>query len=304
MIINEANLAALFTAFNTAFTSGLSKAPSAYLNISMVIPSNTAEESYGWLGQFPGVREWLGPRHVCSLAAHGYAIKNRDFESTISIPRNSIEDDRLGVFAPAMTELGRAAGEHPDQLIFGLLMNGFATDCYDGQFFFDTDHPVGDGEAPPASVSNVQAGSETPWFLLDTSHAMKPLIYQERVKYELTALDRSEDRNVFFNNEFIYGTRGRSNAGFGFWQLAFASKAELTPENYEAARAAMVSLKGDEGRPLGIRPDTLVVPPLLEGPAMRILNNGTRVVMIEDTPVAIQNEWAGSAKLIVTPWVA
>ena len=96
----------------------------------------------------------------------------------------------------------------------------------------------------------------------------------------------------------------RSNVGFGLWQLAFGSKADLTPENYEAARAAMMAFKGDNGRPLGIRPDTLVVAPSLEGDAMRLLNNGTRVVDVGGTPVAIQNEWAGTAKPIVTAWAA
>ncbi len=30
-------------------------------------------------------------------------------------------------------------------------------------------------------------------------------------------------RNVFMNNQFIYGADGRSNAGYGFWQMAYGS---------------------------------------------------------------------------------
>jgi len=206
-----------------------------------------------------------------------------------------------------LQELGRAAGEHPDQLIFALLAAGFASNCYDGQFFFDTDHPVGDGASGPVvSVSNMQAGAGPAWFLLDTSRAIKPLIYQERRPYRLVSKDRPEDDNVFTNKEFVYGCDGRSNAGYGLWQLAFGSKAELTPANYEAARAAMMAFKGDEGRPLNIRPDVLVAPPSLEGAAMRLLNNGTRIEIVgeNDTPVAVQNEWANTAKPIVTAWAA
>lgn len=304
MIINQANISALFTGFKAAYGQGFEGAMTAYQKIAMVVPSQTREEIYAWLGQFPGMREWVGPRTVKNLELHDFTIKNRDFESTISVPRNDIEDDRAGVFTPMFRELGKAAAEHPDELVFALLAAGFTTACYDGQPFFDADHPVKNAAGVVVSASNIQAGSETPWFLLDTSRPIKPLIYQERRKVNLVAKDQPRDENVFLEKEYIYGVDSRANVGVGLWQLAFGSKAELNADNYEAARAAMMELKGDEGRPLGIKPDTLVCPPTLEGAAMRLLNNGTRVVTVGDVPVAIQNEWAGTAKPIVTAWAA
>ena len=98
--------------------------------------------------------------------------------------------------------------------------------------------------------------------------------------------------------------RARANAGFGLWQLAYASQAPLNAENYELARIALQTLKGDENRPLGIKPTHMVVPPALEGAAMRLLNNGTRIVTVGADMVAVQNEWAGTAKPIVTPWLS
>lgn len=65
----------------------------------------------------------------------------------------------------------------------------------------------------------------------------------------------------------------------------------------------MMARRGDEGRPLGIKPNVLVVPAGLEGAAMRLLNNGTRIVVVGDQAVAVQNEWAGTAKPIVSPWL-
>ena len=184
------------------------------------------------------------------------------------------------------------------------MRSGFNSKCYDGQYFFDTDHPVGaNGVGEVASISNYQAGAGEPWFLLDCSRPVKPFVYQERLPYMLTKLDSETDENVFFKDEYFYGVRARSNAGFGLWQLAYASKAELTAENYEAARSAMMNMIGDAGHPLGVKPDTLVVSPNLEGAAMRLLNNGTRIVVSGVTPVAVQNEWAGTAKPVVTPWV-
>ena len=302
MLINRSNLNIAFDGFSTRFNEAFKGAETSYQAISMVVPSSGRDEHYGWLGQIPSLREWIGPRHVKNLMAHTFTIKNRRFETTLSVSREDFEDDRFGVMAPLFAELGKAVAEHPDKLIFELLPSGFTALCYDGQPFFDTDHPVGVNEAA-VSVSNVQSGGEAAWFLLDTSRAVKPFVYQDRVPYRLTALNQDEDENVFKDDEFLYGVRGRSNAGFGLWQLAFASKAELTADNYEAARAAMMAFAGDEGRPLGVKPDTMVVPPSLEGAALRLLNNGSRVVVVDDVPVAVQNEWAGTAKPIVTAWL-
>ncbi|PRD42363.1 hypothetical protein C5748_16355 [Phyllobacterium phragmitis] len=307
MIINKQSLGDIFTGFKANFNIGFEGAGSAYGEIAMIVPSTNSSERYGWLGQVPKLREWIGDREIKSLEAHGFAVTNKLFEDTISVKRTDIEDDNIGVYAPFFTDLGRASKEQPDELVFSLLAQGFATKCYDGKNFFDADHPVRNGEGETATVSNMQAGNGPAWYLLDTSRAVKPMIYQERIAPKLTALDNDNDSNVFFKDDYIYGIRARSNAGFGLWQLAFASKAELNAENYEAARQYMMNLTGDEGRLLGIKPTVLVVPPALEGAAMRLLNNGTRVVIADNgdgstTAVSVQNEWANTAKPIVTAW--
>lgn len=297
MLINRANLSTLFNAFNAAFTRGFGGAETAYERIAMKVPSGATEETYGWLGQFPRMREWVGDRIVQNLSAQTYTVKNRKFENTVSVDRDAIEDDRYGVFTPIMEELGRAASEHPDELVFSLLKQGFATVCYDGQYFFDTDHPVVGSDGAVQSYSNSQGGTGTPWFLLDTSRAVKPIVYQERVPYRLTALTEENDEQVFWNDTYVYGVRSRCNVGFGLWQLAFGSKQPLDRVGYAAARAAMMAFKGDQGRPLGVRPTLLVVPPSLEGAA--------RDIIVADTlDGGGTNPWKGSAELVVTPWLA
>lgn len=61
------------------------------------------------------------------------------------------------------------------------------------------------------------------WFLLCTSKAIKPFIFQNRRKPTLVVKDSPEDDNVFFHNEHLYGVDMRCNAGFGLWQLAYGS---------------------------------------------------------------------------------
>lgn len=305
MIINQANLSAFFQNVKTAFNTAFEGVESEYKKVAMVTTSQTREEKYGWLGQLPRLREWLGDRHIKNLALHDYAIKNRKFEDTIGVPRDDIEDDTYGLYAPLVQEMGRAAGEHPDLLIFELISAGFATTTYDGQFFFDTDHPVTDENGVVQSVSNMQAGAQTPWYLLDTSRMIKPFIFQQRTPYDITSLTHDDDENVFMRDEFLYGVRARANVGFGLWPLAFGSKADLTHDNYRDARVAMMSMKGDEGRLLGIRPTTLLTGPSNEQKALKIVNSGSRIETVAaGDSVALNNEWVGTVDLIVTPWLA
>ena len=297
MLITSTALAGIYTGFNAKFNQGFGAAPARYTDVSMTIPSSTGENVYAWLGQLPRIREWLGERHIKSLAAQGYSIKNRKFELTVAVPRESIEDDTYGVMAPLFAEMGRAAATHPDELLFGLLKAGFETPCYDGQNFFDTEHPADVFGGAGGVVSNMQDGAGEPWFLLDTSRAIKPLIWQTRTEYKLTTLNNDADDNVFFKDEYIYGVRARVNAGFGLWPLAFGSKAPLNAANYAAARAAMASMKGEAGTPLGITADTLVCGPALEEAALQLLN-------AERTADDTSNVWKGTAKLVLTPWLA
>ena len=259
MIINSGNLAILFRAFNAAFQRGFAGVSPMWNQVATRVPSTTGIEDYGWLGDIPGMREWVGDRLIHNLKQHDYSIKNKKFELTVGVPKDKVDDDQYGVYAPMMEMLGQSAADHPDQLVFALLAAGFATRCYDGQYFFDTDHPVIGEDDAVASVSNYQAGALTPWFLLDTRRPLKPLILQMRKEPQFVKKDKPEDDNVFNRDELIYGVDDRKNVGFGFWQMAYGSKADLTAANFEAVYDAMGVFKGDHGKPLGIKPNLLVV---------------------------------------------
>ena len=297
MLVNAANLDALRVGFSTAFQNGLSQAPSQFDRIATTIRATQKEQKYGWLGKIPNVREWIGARAIQNLMSHDYAIKEKPFELTIGVDKDDIETDNLGIYTPLMSEMGLSAGSKKDMLTFGLLKAGFTTNCYDGQFFFDTDHPVLNEDGNTISVANTDGGAGTPWFLLDVSRALKPILLQVRKDFEFTSLTDSDAPNVFMNKEFIYGTDGRMNAGFGFWQMAWGSKQALTTANYAVARAALMGMKGDYGRPLGLNPRLLVVPPALENAALKIVNN-------EFGANGESNEWKGTAEVLVAPWLA
>lgn len=296
MIINHSNLAILNQAFSGAFKGGLAMATPMWNQIATLVPSSTAEQKYGWLGKFTKFREWVGERQYQNLVQHDYAIKNKTFENTVEVSRDEIEDDTYGVNTPVIQQLGQDAALHPDELVFDLLNRGFNTACFDGQYFFDSDHPVG-MPGKQVSVSNFQGGTGPAWFLLDTSKVLKPLIYQKRRDYAFTAKTSLTDDNVFTRNQFVWGADGRGNAGFGLWQMAFASKEELDVQSYADARAQHQSIVGDNGKPLVINSKELWVPPGLEQRALE-------VVQADRLANGASNVMRNLSKVVVCPWLA
>lgn len=142
MIVNQAALNGITTNFKTIFNGVFSESVPLYTKISTVVNSETGEESYKWLGSIPSMREWLGDREIQNLNASDYTIKNKDFELTIGVDRNDIEDDKIGVYRPVVEDLAMSAAAFPDELIFELLKNGFKYKCYDKKAFFSHQHEV------------------------------------------------------------------------------------------------------------------------------------------------------------------
>lgn len=296
MIINQTNLDAAFIGFKTLFNEAVQATPVSWDQIATLTPSTTETEMYPWLGQTTKFREWIGPRALQGLSTHGFSIKNKHYEDTVAIPRDKFEDDTYGIYSPVVAQLGVDTKVFPDILVYNLLKAGNTTLCYDGQYFFDTDHPGFDRNGQPISVSNYQAGADAAWYLLCTTQVVKPLIYQLRKPFQLIPRTRSDDPAVFDRNEFVYGVDGRCAVGVGLWQFAYRSEQPLTPDNYGAARAAMMSIRRDNGDSMAIMPDTLVVDPSNEGPGNTIL----KADVINQT----SNIWKGTAKLLVAPRLA
>lgn len=295
-------LKALDEAFKKDFASGLNVINPQWSEIAMKIASSTETNTYGWLGHFPKLQEWVGKRRLRKMQAQGMQVSNKLFESTVAIPRTNIEDDQVGLFSPMVKQMGQSAAELPDDLVFGLIKQGKSTLCYDGQNFFDDDHPVFaevDGTGNQTTQSNITKGStagKPAFYLLDTTNAVKPFIWQERLTPEIeTKFDPSKSDTVFMEDTYIWGVRARGNAGFAFWQLAHrVEDSELTEDVLMGVLAKMKSLKGDGGKLLNIRPNVLLVPPSLEYAAKKLVEadiiNGTSNVLKGTLKVMVSSQ--------------
>lgn len=297
--LTQAQIDALKTTLVARWDSGLKLSPDDWKKIAKLVKSNGKSNTYEWLSQFPAFREWVGSRLHKVFKETAYTVVNRKFESTVDVQRTDIEDDNIGQYGTLAESAGQSATDLKNDLVFQALSAGFASVCYDGQYFFDTDHPVypnEDGSGVAASVSNMQAGAGSPWVLLCTKRAASPIYLQERMAAEFDSITSVQNGNVFDRDVYSFGGRWRGEAAYGFWQCAFGSKAALTADNFNAAYAAMMKFSGDGGRKLGIVPDTLVTGPDNMSAAEALLK-------AQQNAAGASNTNYNKVQLIVTPWM-
>lgn len=267
--------------FTAKFKQSMDNTHPNYPLISTVVESNSSAVDYGFLSDFPTLKEWVGARQLKQLVDFQYSITNKLFESSTKVKRTDFEDNDYGKYAAIFEEMGRLAIEFPDEIVFQLLKDGTTKTCFDGKPFFSAVHPVGSN-----TVSNYftpDSNPVEPWYLLDTSRGLKPLIWQERVKASLESVFSDGgsfvDPHVFMNDEFLFGVRARGNAGYGLWQMAACSTKPLNAANFEEVYDALLSVKNEEGKSMKVRPTLLVIPVAHRAAAMglierQVLQNG------------------------------
>jgi len=145
MALNTLKYEGLLNTLTAKFDNAVASATPFYPTICTTVQSNRISESYGMVGNMPGMREWLGDRKFKELRAADFSITNKHWESSLLVKKTDMDDDHMGLYPPMIEQLGIEAAHHPDELFFDtLLANATSTACFDGQYFFDTDHSWGD----------------------------------------------------------------------------------------------------------------------------------------------------------------
>lgn len=84
-------------------------------------------------------------------------------------------------------------------------------------------------------------------------------------------------------------------------QNYWASGMALTSDNYATVRTAMVSFKGEDGLPLGVKPNILMVPPALEQRAKLVVEAEMITGALSVTTAPTSNPWYKDTKILVNP---
>lgn len=256
-VVTQALLDALRTTFSDAFKRGQTKAPITGAMMSTPVPSSTAINTYGFLGDLPIFREWVGEKRLKEILEKVYQLINKPYEATLPIHKHQIADDQIGLY-PAMFEgWGMEGAQWMDRLRFQALAEGNARECFDGQNFFDTDHAQFD-DADGTWSNNDTTDASEPWFLMDLSKPLKPLISQEREAPHFWWVNSLTDSKVADTGIMTAYGEARGAVGYTLPFLAYRSTKVLNPANYIAARDAMKAFKDDNLEPRGIRPTHLI----------------------------------------------
>lgn len=156
LTITPSVLDATYTGFNLRFQQGFKRTTPWWDQVSTLVPSATGSETYAWLKEIPGFREWVGERNVHELVSRGQVLANKDFELTVKVPRNAVEDEQLGIFSANFEMMGMAAAKWPDRVLAAAIKAGTTALAFDGQPFFHASHPIDMDNPAKGTYSNVK----------------------------------------------------------------------------------------------------------------------------------------------------
>jgi len=145
--------------------------------VSVLFDSDQESETYKWLGQSPVMREWIGGRHAKGFRENGITIFNKKFEATMDMPVDWLRRDKTGQINVRIDEMAQRAVGHYGKLLSTLIANGTGDTsglCYDGQYFFDSDHSEGDSGIQSNLLSVAGVGGHGIVAALDVTTATAP----------------------------------------------------------------------------------------------------------------------------------
>lgn len=256
-VVTQALLDALRTTFSDAFKKGMTAAPVVGEFMSTPVPSTTSINTYGFLGDLPIFRKWVGEKRVKEVLEKVYQLLNDPYEATLGIHKHQVADDQLGLYPSIFQGWGGEAKQWMDRLRFQALAQGHLRECFDGQNFFDTDHPTFQ-DAGGTWSNNDTTGAGEAWFLLDCSKPIKPLIAQEREAPHFWWINDLMDSVVASTGVMTAYGEARGAVGYTLPFLAYRSTKVLDADSYIEARDAMKAFTDDNGEPRGIRPTHLI----------------------------------------------
>jgi phage major head subunit gpT-like protein len=294
--VNSTNLRTIYTAFNSAFKGAFALAKPMWQQIAMMVPSTTGTEEYGWLGMTTKYREWLGERVYQNLKLHGYTIKNKTFESTVEVPRDSDRRRQYGLFTPLMAQMGQDAALHPDELIFTLAARGLHDHVLRRPVLLRRRSPGGPA-GPGSQREQLRRRRRQPVVPAGHQQDHQADDFPEAPRLQLRGEDQLDDDNVFERNEFVFGSDARVNVGFGLWQLAYASKQALDVDGLLGRLCRDVGLQGRQRQAAERQADICLVGPSNWKAALDI-------VQAERLANGASNTMQNTTRVVLCPWLA
>lgn len=126
-----------------------------YLDAISTIPmtSDQDSEDYAWIGMVPQMAAKNGEKKFTQLRDTAWEVKNQEYQAGIAIPKKHILYDKTQQVMMRVNELADRSNAHWAKLVTTLILGGASGVCYDGEYFFDTDHSEGNSGTQDNSIS-------------------------------------------------------------------------------------------------------------------------------------------------------
>ena len=135
----------------------LSPSVVAALQMVMKIPEPDFKGLYRWMEGLPIMRQWIGDRQAVALAAKGFEVLQKPWESTLNVLRDDIKFDRLGGYRPAIMSMANELNLLPYREMIRVMNDAFSGtiygNCYDGYPIISASHVTG-SNAGTAAMSH------------------------------------------------------------------------------------------------------------------------------------------------------
>lgn len=156
-VVRTAALEALRTGLNTNYLAAYnSPMDTVHQMVCTPVTSEKKKILLAIADLLPQLREWTGDRVFHNAAEHSTELTNPHYELSMHVDADDVDDDEHAGYHLAAGGLGERAQRHPDVLLATLMQAAHGIIGFDGQNFFDTDHPI-DVKAGTGSQSNYEA---------------------------------------------------------------------------------------------------------------------------------------------------
>lgn len=151
-------LESMFYTLDGRFQGAVDDVDQWWDKLATTVPSTSRANHYYWGELLGPMRKWIGERVINETKMRSYTLENEKFEKTLGINVDDIDDRQFQSSIMEAEQIGNAAANWRNDVVYAALRGGESALAWDGQFFFDTDHPVNfDGGL--GVYSNLQTGT-------------------------------------------------------------------------------------------------------------------------------------------------
>lgn len=153
-MLSRAKMRAASETFKLVFwkttQSGGAQTPEVAMAITamlMQVPEPDWKGLYRWFTGLPIMRQWIGDRQAVELAADGFEVIHKPYESTLKVLRDDIKFDKLGGYRPAIQEMANEVTLLKFRELIRLIEDARSGttygNCFDGYPLISASHTTG-----------------------------------------------------------------------------------------------------------------------------------------------------------------